>query len=585
MTVRLSDDLKTLLEAHPAIAPTGRIKSFLFHPERKTLAPSCMLRVYKGDLASEIQAISWYLQTNAGIKVHLHQDCLEGWRPSQLKWWFDIGANHPDAHKGTVKDGLRQWSKEQFLFCGGQRVITVADNMESIRASWAEFIDAAVAGEEVLVDLSAIRAAGKSTKTGIVSTGVFGLDEADEGFLSVYVWLAEYLRKPYIENLLVLFGGLCKVIARGGTHKNGIVTTSCNATAPFIWQYLDFPLSNIPGGSKKAVRLDERALGDEALCERIVRAVNEESVFLEKITYQSTVGVNKTLSQRELYQNVCVALLLDHSASCLTSPFNIAQCATPEEIPGALCAMTRFMCELHIQWRQLAHNYKPELYLGLDKDRQVGITVMGMASFLAAQGVSYQEHVEGLEYVRRTNVFEYIKSGLTKTEIKTLPVKIAIALYKAYDSAAKIAREYDLERAFGIEPNQRCYLDYTDLDGYTVTRQIDPPFSNPEGRESAVHGEQVINYHPLVETASEVGEEVHMRHHEEWQLMMESTGLAHASSFDLYEPMTLPKFKYFVAVSPLRSTYYQQTSRVNQAYLDKGNLCVIDDPDCVSCGS
>ena len=985
MTIRLSDGLKTLLESHPAIAPTGRIKSFLFHPERKTLAPSCMLRVYKGDLASEIQAISWYLQTNAGIKVHLHQDCLKDWKPATFKWWFDIGDKHPDAEKMDIESNARKWPG-----CNVTHLIVVQDTMESIRASWAEFIEAALAGCHILVDLSSIRAAGKSTKTGIVSTGVFGLDEADEGFLSVYVWLAEYLRKPCVENLLVLFGGLCKVVARGGTHKNGIVTTSCNATASFIWQYLDFPLSSIPGGSKKAVRLDETILEDEALCERIVRAVNEESAFLEKITYQETppsLNIQEAILsmkdgrrptgngflRRELYHNVCVTgdtwvqtadgarqvkdligkpfianncgkqvastpegfwsngikpvfevetkegykiqltdnhqlykgtrkcygdpykftwtevkdlnpgdklqihnhrisprwegegnfeqgwlvgnlfgdgclvkydanghtqagrlifhgskksmseealskilkecrlwnpdngriytpaikerlqnntpgrnhlyidsvglgqlakesgltienkknlseltekmssefyrgfiqglfdadscvclgkkdgsgkslqivqtrkeslytiqrmllrlgvkstiyhcpndgvmkirneeykqqpqwrlditgdnisqysaligyshsekkealekllasyrkqpyrdkflsevksityvgdkevfdctihddhffdgngfyahncvgLLLDHSASCLTSPFNIAQCATPEEIPAALCAMTRFMCELHTQWRQLAHNYKPELYLSLDKDRQVGVTVMGLASFLAAQGVSYKEHVKALEYTRLLNerglkTFDAIakfNEAFDSHLLNPVACNIAGFLYQAYQDAAKIAREYDLERAFGIEPNQRCYLDYTDLDGYTVTRQIDPPFSNPEGRESAVHGEQVINYHPLVETASEVGEEVHMRHHEEWQLMMESTGLAHASSFDLYEPMTLDKFKYFVAVSPLRSTYYQQTSRVNQAYLDKGNLCVIDDPDCVSCGS
>lgn len=571
MSLELSDNLKDLIKAHPAIAPTGRIKSFLFHPERKTLAPSCMLRVYKGDLKKEVQAISWYLQTNAGIKVHLHKDCLKDWKPCKFKWWFDIGENHPDLEKMSAESESRRWRAEDITV-----LIIVEDTMESIRASWAQFIDAALAGCNILVDLSAIRAAGKSSKTGIVSTGVFGLEESDEGFLSVYVWLADFLAKPSIENLLVLFGGLCKVIARGGTHKNGIVTTSVNHDAPFVWEYLDFPLSSIPGGSKKSIRFDERVLEDEALCERIVQGVNEESVFLEKITYQEE---NK--KGRELYVNVCVSLFLEHSASCLTSPFNIAQCKTPQEIPDALCAMTRFMCELHVQWRQLAHNYKPELYLNLEQDRQVGITVMGLASFLAAQGVTYKEHVEALTWGRGSGIL-----GLQPYLVEFKPAyKIAYYLYKAYYEAAKIAQEYNLERAFGIEPNQRCYLDYTDLEGYTVTRQIDPPFSNPEGRESAVHGEEIIQYHPLVELASEVGQELHQRHHEEWQYLMESTGLAHGTSFDLYDYIDVEWFKDFVRRSPLRGTYYQQYSRVNQSYLDKGNLCTIDDPDCVSCGS
>lgn len=592
MTLKLSDNLKDLIKAHPAITPSGRIKSFLFHPERKTLAPSCMLRVYKGNLKAEVQAISWYLQTNAGIKVHLHKDCLKDWKPCNFKWWFDIGENHPDFEKMSAESEARRWRAEDITV-----LIVVEDTMESIRASWAQFIDAALAGCNILVDLSAIRAAGKSSKTGIVSTGVFGLEESDEGFLSVYVWLADFLANPCIENLLVLFGGLCKVIARGGTHKNGIVTTSVNHDAPFVWEYLDFPLISIPGGSKKSIRFDERVLEDEALCERIVQGVNEESVFLEKITYQETdkyypasfsLGKEKTLfketQKRELFANVCMSLFLDHSASCLTSPFNIAQCKTPQEIPEALCAMTRFMCELHVQWRQLAHNYKPELYLGLEQDRQVGITVMGLASFLAAQGVTYKEHVETLQQVReqKAGFGYYLMNSDPKPSTAYM---IAYYLRLAYYEAGIIAASYNLERAFGIEPNQRCYLDYTDLEGYTVTRQIDPPFSNPEGRESAVHGEEIIQYHPLVELASEVGQELHQRHHEEWQYLMESTGLAHGTSFDLYDYIDVEWFKDFVRQSPLRGTYYQQYSRVNQSYLDKGNLCTIDDPDCVSCGS
>ena len=585
MNLRLNDDLKTLLESHPAIAPTGRIKSFLFHPERKTLAPSCMLRVFKGNLIEEVPAISWYLQTNAGIKIHLHETCLDQWQPKTLKWYFDIGLTHPDANRMSIESAARKWNGEVI-----DHSIIVEDTMESIRQSWIDFIKATQQGGTILVDLSEIRAAGKSSKTGIVSTGVFGLEESDEGFLSVYKWLADFLSKPRIENLLVLFGGLCKVIARGGTHKNGIVTTSCNATASFINQYLDFPLGNIPGGSKKAVRLDETVLNDERLCVRIVKAVNEESVFLEKITYQEEIlprevpyiGSIKAhfndVLKRELWHNVCVGLTLEHSASCLTSPFNIAQCKTPEDIPIALCAMTKFLCEVHTQWRALAHNYKPELYLSLEKDKQVGITCMGLASFLAAQGVTYQEHVEGLKSYRESE-------QPLKLNFVSLPLQIAYYLYEGYQNAAKIAREYGLERAFGIEPNQRCYLDYQDLESYTVSRQIDPPFSNPEARESSVHGQDIVQYHPLIETAEEVGHELHQRHHEEWQYIMESTGLAHGSSFDLYRVIDVEWFKDFVRRSPLKGTYYQQTSKVNQSYLDKGNLCLIEDPDCLACGS
>jgi hypothetical protein len=582
---RLTPKLEQLIKAHPAIAPTGRIKSFLYHPERKTLAPSCMLRVYEGDLKKELPALSWYLQTNAGIKIHLANNCLDNWKPSVFKWWFDIGIKHPDRAKMGENKG-RLWN--------GQSVdvlINVEDDMNSIRQSWIDFIDAAQKGASILVDLSDIRPAGRRSETAVISTGVFGLEEDDEGFLSVYVWLADYLANPCIENLLRLFGGICKVIARGGTHKNGIITTSANATAPFIWNYLDFPLSDVPGGSKKGVRFDKSVLKDEQLCERIVQAVNEESVFLEKIRYQN---------DRQLYLNVCQAISLEHSASCLITPVNVAQCANPEDIVEAFCATTRFLCELHTMWREMAHNYNPELYLSVEQDRQVAVTVLGLASFLAAQGVTYEEHVEALEYVRVCGFNKKARTYFSTHEewlnratvlIERYPqmpdnaLRIAFSLWNAYQSAAEIARSYGLERVFSVEPTQRCYLDYTDLAGYTVSRQIDPPFSNPEGRESAVHGEDIVQYHPYIEIASDVGQDLHQQHHEEWQLMMESTGLAHSTSFDLYFYVDVEWFKDFVERSPLGGTYYQQYSRVNQSYLDKGQLCVIDDPDCVVCGS
>ena len=564
---RLTPHLEQLLTAHPAIALTGRIKSFLYHPERKTLAPSCMLRVYKGDLIKELPALSWYLQTNAGIKIHLANDSLDNWKPSTFKWWFDIGINHPDRPKMGIENKARLWD--------GQAVdvlIIVEDTMESIRQSWVEFIEAAQKGANILVDLSEIRPAGRRSETGVLSTGVFGLEEDDEGFLSVYIWLADYLSNPNIENLLRLFGGICKVIARGGTHKNGIITTSVNFDAPFIWKYLDFPLAAVPGGSKKGVRFDETGLEDEQLCERIVQAVNEESVFLEKIRYQNN---------KQLYLNVCQAIFLEHSGSCLITPVNVAQCERPEDLIEAFCATTRFLCELHVKWREMAHNYNPELYLSIGQDRQVAVTVLGLASFLAAQEVSYQEHVEALQHVREFEVYQHSKIIETTNDML-----IAFYLWKAYSEAAKIACSYGLERAFSVEPTQRCYLDYKDLQGYTVSRQIDPPFSNPEARESSVHGEDIIQYHPLVEVASEVGQDLHQRHHEEWMHMMNSTGLAHGTSFDLYDYVDVEWFKRFASPEcPLPGTYYQQYSKVEQSYLDKGRLCVIDDPDCVTCSS
>lgn len=580
---RLSPRIQELL-GKPWLAPTGRIKSYLNHPERKTNAPSCMLRVYNNDLGAELAAVSHYLRKGAGVKVQLEK--FEARSPLAVQWCFVLPEHHTDFHK--INDHHRQfykpygWLPEEYRISKERGIeenypvtaIIVEDNMESIEASWKEFILAAERGDFVLVDLSKLRPAGRSSASGIVSTGVFGLSEGDEGFVSVYEWLADHLRAGDIGTLLRLLGGLCKVLARGGLHKNGIVTTAMDYRSPYILSYLNFPLTEVLGGSKKGVRFDEGILKNPSLCDLVIDCVNYESLFLEKITNE------------QLYLNVCQGINLKHTASCLVSHANAGQCRTPQDLVTALCDITDFLCLLHTEWRNRT-NADPNLYLPLAQDRQVGVGWLGWANFLSIQGVTYAKHVEWLTKVRiyyEGSVVEPLEPQ-TPEDFKAL--EIAECLWNAYEAAAGIARSFELERAFTIEPTQRCYKDYEDLYEHTTCRNIDPPFSQWVTRSSEVHGDETF-YHGEVETIAEIGHDLHQKHWEEWMYIMQSTGLAHAMSFDLYKKIDYAWFEDFVLRSPLISTYYQQQHKVDQSYLDKGTAfvaCDIANPaECSVCG-
>jgi hypothetical protein len=571
MHQRITPRIAELLE-NPYIVVTGRLKNFLYNTELKTNAPACMLRVYDNDLPGILSATSHYTRKGAGVKVQLGK--FERREPADFDWHFTVTERHEDYHKMPSSMHTNYCNP---LYAAAHHqdftVISVEDSMVSIEDSWRRFIEAAERGEHILLEVNQIRKAGKDLSSGIVSTGLFGDAPGDEGFVSVYFWLAEHLKNGDVGSLLKLLGGLCKVIARGGTHKNGIVTTAIDYKHPDVWEYLNYPLKEVLGGSKKGIRFDEGILEDAELCELVVDKVNTESLMLEKII------------DEDLYLNVCQGLFLKNKGSCLTTPANAGECSTPGDLVDALTDTTEFLCLIHNSWRKES-NADSSLYLPLEEDRQIGVTWLGWANFLRQQGVSYECHVHMLRTFRqyREQGIPWYTADYNAEEIRGL--RIASMLWLAYEKSADIARSYGLERAFGIEPTQRCYTDNIDLDGFTTCRNIDPPFGQYQQRNSEVHDDKIY-YHGDVETVGDIGHDLHQLHWEEWQLIMDSTGLSHAASFDLYRYIDYQWFEDFVLKSPLKSTYYMQASKVNQSFLDKGNVLIAcdDDDSCQVCGN
>jgi hypothetical protein len=578
-TARISPQIQAFLDS-PYVAPTGRIKDFILNPEYKTNAPSCMLRVWdkKIGMGRLISAISYYIRKGAGVKIQFGSEKVVFWDTIPVNWKFYCSQEHPDIllmskENKAVYIDKQKWEnilEEKNLDPSTNiAIIFVEDDMNSIEGSWRAFIDAALAGKQIVLDLSLIRQAGEQTSTKTVSTGIFGLGSTDTGFIEIYRWLAKCIESGDVGSVLQLLNGICKVLARGGTTKKrgGIVTTAMDHTNPDIEEYLNYPLSQILGGSKKGIRYSSEILSTPKLVNLVIEKVNNESLMLEKIKAPG------------LYANVCMGIYLEDKASCLVSPVNAGQIEKPEDLPRALCAVVELLALIHYSWRDIVAA-DPEFYLPANEDRQIAVGWLGWANFLKMQGITYAECAHSMKALRLNQITEYLVGGGNGKA-----VEIAVWLKIAYEKGAEIGKKYNLARIYSIEPNQRVYLDYKDVEGFTTCRNINPPYSRTQVRASEVYGD-MITEHGDVETISEVGHDIIQLLWEEFQLLAEGTGLAHAGSFDIHRKIDKEWFEDFTLRSPLPTTYYQMADSVNQEYLNKGVAITAkcEEEICVVCG-
>jgi hypothetical protein len=234
------------------------------------------------------------------------------------------------------------------------------------------------------------------------------------------------------------------------------------------------------------------------------------------------------------------------------------------------------------------------VYLGPDDDKQVGLGILGLANFLAQEGVTYAE----LAAVSRAwSHGEEVPDSSSKAKA------ITRGLMKAIDRATDIAKAAGLKRAFAIAPTASCSYRSVDLRGYACTPELAPPISRSIDRDSGTFGVQTYEYPPNVEIAAEVG----------WQdysdvadlivtLFSRSYGLFHGYSFNswsdqvsydrsflidwLYGPQT--SLYYALQVAPDTQAKDDALGALNEDHLwpefaFEHGLCSLTDRECQSC--
>lgn len=469
---------------------------------------------------------------------------------------------HPEiAVVGRVEDWLKSPESRYPVSC---TVLSVEDSMEGengIEYSWLYVSKALRYAAGVALDLSKLRPSGSDNGRGLVSSGPVS-------FMTLYSKQNEVLR-------------------RGGVFKNGAVVVYLDASHPDLVEYLNVYASEVPW-IKRAVYIDDNPGSDDYILKNphldlILSKVADGTLWLAKKRWYSPTlkqAVSYPVNPDDVWENrllsqVCTEILLRSNATCLLSHQNLGMC-TLDTLESAAENTMHLLCRLH----GITGAGKDNYYLSPESDRQVGMGVIGLANFLANNGVTYKEFADCLyEYmndklIRKTGFLD-ILDDVWKTNYSPKVLELVEALFSAFRAAAKVAQAYGMERCFTIAPTASCSFRYKDINGYTTTPEISPPICHPETkrtmRDSDTFGVQEYQYPLNVETAAEVGWQTYSKLVYAWQLLMDYEGMAHAISFNIWDtcPCDMNWFLEWLE-SPAVTTYYRML--VTQDFIDKSTI-------------
>jgi hypothetical protein len=391
-------------------------------------------------------------------------------------------------------------------------VFVVQDQMEGpdgIEDSWRFTSYALRNGAGVSIHLSNLRPKGHDNGRGLTASGPVS-------FAKIYSTLNEILR-------------------RGGTFKNGAITLHLDYTHADALEFVQADRRELPW-VKRCLDVDECFL-DEAspeLIDAVLLAIASGDLWLNKIKYDA--------QGNRIYGNVCLEVYLPHRGTCLLQHVNLGQCTVGTLQKAFVEGMTSLV-EMHPRTGVDTDG----VYLSPTEDRQIGLGVLGLANFLAQDGVTYHQ------IAKIWNVqFDECPEGCEKAW------DILTHLQRAIRAAAHIAFEAGFDRAFAIAPTASCSYRSSDSSGYACTPELAPPVSRSVDRDSGTFGVQTYEYPPNVETASEVGWDDYKSVADLIVSLFETTGLFHGYSFNSWSDLVTydRDFLQDWLDSPQTSLYY-----------------------------
>ena len=435
----------------------------------------------------------------------------------------------PIARTGRVQDWLDSPDGRLPVSC---TVFNVEDSMEGedgIEASWRFVSHGLRNGAGVAVHLSSLRERGAENGKGLVASGPVS-------FGKIYSTLNEILR-------------------RGGLYKNGAVVLHLDYTHPDAIEFVNASRSELPW-VKRCLNVDDNFLSASSpeLINACLRAISSGDLWLNKIRYNAR--------GERIRANVCLEVYLPHRGTCLLQHVNLGAC-TLGNIQGAFVEGMMQLCELH---SKTGVGDTGE-YLPASIDRQIGLGVLGLANFLAIQGISYEDFGNAIEayLAEDPRAWDDFWKG-------TISGEAVWQIDQGIQKAAEIAREYEMERAFCIAPTASCSYRYLDTRGFTTAPEIAPPIARTVDRDSGTFGVESFDYGD-VETAAEVGWEAFYKAANGLVKLYQRTGLFHGYSFNSWSDVVIydEAFLKDWLDSPQTSLYYSlqvlpDTQRKDDAY-------------------
>jgi hypothetical protein len=398
------------------------------------------------------------------------------------------------ARTGRVQDWLTSPEGRLGVSC---TVFVVEDAMEGengIEASWRFISHALRNGAGAAVHLSKLRGRGEENGKGLVASGPVS-------FGKIYSTLNEILR-------------------RGGLYKNGAVVLHLDYTHPDALEFIQTSRKELPW-VKRCLNVDYKFLYNSSpeFIKALLKGISSGDIWLNKIRYDD--------DGERIYANVCLEVYLPHRGTCLLQHVNMGACGI-DDLSAAFVEGMEQLCKLH----PTTGVGETGEYLSPAIDKQVGLGILGLANFLANEGVSYEDFGKALEAFLDEDACDWDKV------YPTTAGQIVISLYNAIEDAAAVARGYGMDRAFCIAPTASCSYRYLDKKGFTTAPEIAPPIARLVDRDSGTFGVESFDY-GQVETASEVGWEAYKLVADQLVTLYQASGLFHGYSFNSWSDMVV----------------------------------------------
>jgi hypothetical protein len=399
------------------------------------------------------------------------------------------------ARTGRVEDWLASPEGRLGVSCTVFVVEDAMEGKEGIEASWRFISHALRNGAGAAVHLSKLRGRGEENGKGLVASGPVS-------FGKIYSTLNEILR-------------------RGGLYKNGAVVLHLDYTHPDALEFIQASRKELPW-AKRCLNVDDNFLKDSSpeFIDALLQSISSGDVWLNKIRYDD--------NGNRIYANVCLEVYLPHRGTCLLQHVNMGACGI-DDLSAAFVEGMIQLCQLH----PTTGVGDTGEYLSPAIDKQVGLGMLGLANFLANEGVSYEDFGKALE--------AYLSDDLRAWETKwfnTIAGQIVWKLDNAIEDAAAVARGYGMDRAFCIAPTASCSYRYLDKKGFTTTPEIAPPIARTVDRDSGTFGVESFDYGE-VEIAEEVGWENYSRAVNGLVSLYQETGLFHGYSFNSWSDVVV----------------------------------------------
>ena len=414
------------------------------------------------------------------------------------------------ARTGRVQNWIDDPNSRLPVSC---TVFVVEDSMEGpngIEASWRFVSHALRFGAGVAVHLSKLRPRGAENGKGLTASGPVS-------FGKIYSTLNEVLR-------------------RGGHYKNGAVVLHIDLNHKDVLEFIQTPRHELPW-VKRCVNINDYWWEE---------ATQEVKDALLQGIRQGDIWLNKTKVDKHgnrIRGNVCLEVYLPSRGTCLLQHVNLGGCRV-DDLQRAFVDGMSELCVLH---GKTGVDDSGE-YLSPEVDRQVGLGMLGLANFLAHNGVTYEEFGTALGAVLE---------GDLDADPNSTAYKLVLELQAAINAAADVARANNMDRAFAVAPTASCSYRYVDLDGYTTCPELAPPIARHVDRDSGTFGVQSYDYGPI-EIASEVGWEDYRRVVDGIVRLLDQTGLLHGYSFNSWSDMITYDEAFIEEwlASPQTSLYY-----------------------------